>query len=151
VMTQHPELLDGAVIGYPVLDMMRFHKMSVGRYWVDEYGDPDKPADRKFLMRYSPYHNIRRTRYPPTLIYTSLHDDRVHPGHAFKFAARMEKQGSTPWLRVQSKGGHAGSSPRVRIRELADVIAFIQTQLAEPKALSSSRQAGARVHASGSR
>lgn len=129
-LTQHPELLDGAVIGYPVLDMLRFHKLSVGRYWVDEYGDPDRPGDRRFLRRYSPYHNLKKVRYPPTLVYTSLYDDRVHPGHAFKFAAAMEREGSRPLLRVQAKGGHAGSSPRVRVKELADVAAFIQKQLA---------------------
>jgi prolyl oligopeptidase len=129
-MTQHPDILDGAVIGYPVLDMLRFHKLSVGRYWVDEYGNPDKPGDRRFLRKYSPYHNVKKTHYPPTMIYTSLHDDRVHPGHAFKFAAAMEKRGAVPWLRVQAKGGHAGSSPSVRIKELTDVVAFIEKQLA---------------------
>jgi prolyl oligopeptidase len=129
-MTQHPELLDAAVIGYPVLDMLRFHKLSVGRYWVDEYGDPDEPKDRRYLAKYSPYHNVRRRRYPPTLIYTSLHDDRVHPGHGLKFAAKLEKAGAEICLRVQAKGGHLGSSPQTRIRELSDVIAFVERSLA---------------------
>lgn len=128
-MTQRPDLLDGAVIGYPVLDMLRFHKLSVGKYWVDEYGNPDDPKERRFLRRYSPYHNVRKTRYPPTMIYTSLHDDRVHPAHAFKFAAKLEKAGGEVWLRVQAKGGHAGSSPQTRIRELTDVVAFIRRGL----------------------
>ena len=132
VMTQHPGLLDGAVIGYPVLDMLRFHRMSVGRYWVDEYGDPDKASDRKFLKSYSPYHNLRRVSYPPTLIYTSLYDDRVHPAHGFKLAAAMERKGSAPLLRVQAKGGLAGSSPRVRIKELTHVVAIIEKELGEP-------------------
>lgn len=129
-MTQHPELLDAAVIGYPVLDMLRFHKLSVGRYWVDEYGDPDDPRDRRYLLKYSPYHNVRKRRYPPTFIYTSLHDDRVHPGHGLKFAARLEEAGAEVWLRVQVKGGHLGSSPQTRIRELSDVIAFVERSLA---------------------
>lgn len=128
-MTQHPELLDAAVIGYPVLDMLRFHKLSVGRYWVDEYGDPDDPRDRRYLLKYSPYHNVRKRRYPPTLIYISLHDDRVHPGHGLKFAARLEEAGAEVWLRVQAKGGHLGSSPQTRIRELSDVIAFVERSL----------------------
>ena len=130
VMTQHPELLDAAVIGYPVLDMLRFHRLSVGRYWVDEYGDPDEPPDRRYLLKYSPYHNVRKMHYPPTLIYTSLHDDRVHPGHGLKFAAKLEKAGAEVWLRVQAKGGHLGSSPRTRIRELSDVVAFVEPSLA---------------------
>jgi prolyl oligopeptidase len=130
VMTQHPELLDAAIIGYPVLDMMRFHRLSVGKYWVDEYGDPDEPLDRKYLLKYSPYHNVRKTHYPPTLIYTSLHDDRVHPGHGLKFAAKLEKTGAEVWLRVQTKGGHLGSSSQTRIRELSDVIAFVERSLA---------------------
>jgi prolyl oligopeptidase len=130
VMTQHPELLDAAVIGYPVLDMLRFHRLSVGRYWVDEYGDPDRPLDRRYLLKYSPYHNVRKTHYPPTLIYTSLHDDRVHPGHGLKFAAKLEKAGAEVWLRVQAKGGHVGSSPQTRTRELSDVIAFVERSLA---------------------
>ena len=130
VMTQHPELLDAAVIGYPVLDMMRFHRLSVGKYWVDEYGDPDKAADRRYLLKYSPYHNVRKTNYPPTFIYTSLHDDRVHPGHAFKFAAKLERVGADVWLRVQVEGGHLGSSPQTRIKELSDVISFVERSLA---------------------
>jgi len=129
VLTQRPELLDGAVIGYPVLDMLRFHRLSVGRYWVDEYGDPDNPQDRRFLRKYSPYHNVRKARYPPTLIYTSMHDDRVHPGHGLKFAAMLEKNGADVCLRVQAKGGHLGSSPLTRIKELSDVVAFVERSL----------------------
>lgn len=124
-MTQHPELLDGALIGYPVLDMMRFHKLLVGKLWTDEYGDPDKKRDRAYLIKYSPYHNLRKTRYPPTMIYTSLHDDRVHPAHAFKYAAKLIDIGSEVWLRVQSKGGHAGANTKTKIDELADQAGFV--------------------------
>jgi prolyl oligopeptidase len=124
-ITQHPELVDGALIGYPVLDMLRFHKMLVGSLWTDEYGNPDNPRDRKFLIKYSPYHNVKQMHYPPTMIYTSLHDDRVHPGHAFKFAARLAETGSEVWLRVQSKGGHGGANTKTKIDELADMAGFV--------------------------
>ncbi len=126
VITQRPDLLDGAVIGYPVLDMLRFHKLYIGAAWIPEYGDPDDPRDREFLARYSPYHNLRPgAKYPPTLIYTGLHDDRVHPAHALKFAARMEELGAPVLLRVETRSGHSGATPEVRARELADVAAFI--------------------------
>lgn len=125
-MTQNPKLVDGALIGYPVLDMMRFHKLLVGKFWVDEYGDPDKEKDRRYLLKYSPYHNVKENvLYPPTLLYTSLHDDRVHPAHAFKFAAKLEENGSQVWLRVQAKGGHAGSNTKTRIEELSDAAGYI--------------------------
>ena len=125
VLTQRPALLDGAVIGYPVLDMLRFHKLYVGKAWVPEYGNPDDPKDAKYLAEYSPYHNVRRTRYPPVLIYTGLHDDRVHPAHAFKFAARLKEAGAPVLLRVEKASGHSGASPEVKIHELSDILAFI--------------------------
>jgi prolyl oligopeptidase len=125
-LVQHPELIDAALIGYPVLDMMRFHKLLIGKLWVDEYGDPDNEKDREYLLSYSPYHNLKENvNYPRIMLYTSLHDDRVHPAHAFKFAAKLEETGTAVWLRVQSKGGHAGSSVKTRIEELADWAGFI--------------------------
>ncbi len=126
VITQRPDLLDGAVIGYPVLDMLRFHKLYIGAAWIPEYGNPDDPKDREFLAKYSPYHNLRPgVKYPPTLVYTGLHDDRVHPAHALKFVARMEELGAPVLLRVETRSGHSGATPEVRARELADVAAFI--------------------------
>jgi len=126
VMTQHPELLDGAVIGYPVIDMLRFHRLYVGKAWVPEYGDPDDPGDREFLLRYSPYHHVRAgVEYPPTLVYTGLHDDRVHPAHAFKFVARLRDVGARPLLRVETASGHAGASPEIKAREEADILSFV--------------------------
>jgi len=126
VLTQEPGLMDGAVIGYPVLDMLRFHLLYVGRAWVPEYGDPDNPRDREFLRAYSPYHNVRpSTRYPPVFIYTGLHDDRVHPAHALKFAAKLRDAGADALLRVEMASGHAGASPEVKAREAADVLAYI--------------------------
>jgi len=126
VLTQRPELLDGALIGYPVLDMLRFHKLYIGRAWVPEYGDPDNPKDAEFLRKYSPYHNIsKEKKYPPTLVYTGLHDDRVHPAHALKFVARLKEVGAPVYLRVETVSGHAGASPEIRLKEYSDTLAFV--------------------------
>ncbi len=130
IVTRYPHLIDVAVIGYPVLDMLKFHKLYIGRAWVPEYGDPDNPRDREFLARYSPYHNIRPgIKYPKILVYTGLHDDRVHPGHAFKFVAKMLDIGADIFLRVERSSGHAGATPRVRAAEGADILAFIYKEL----------------------
>ena len=126
VITQKPELLDGAIIGYPVLDMLRFHKLYIGKTWVPEYGNPDDPKDREFLIKYSPYHNIKRdTKYPPILVFTGLHDDRVHPSHAFKFVAKLRDLKAPIYLRTERSSGHSGAVPEVRINEYADILAFI--------------------------
>ena len=129
ILTQRPELLDGALIGYPVLDMLRFHKLHIGKAWVPEYGDPDKPEDAKFLMKYSPYHNIVKRKYPPVMLYTGLYDDRVHPAHAFKFAAKLEEVGAPCLLRVETKSGHSGATPQTKIEEYSDIMAFAYTVL----------------------
>jgi len=125
VLTQRPELVDGALIGYPVLDMLRFHRLHIGKAWVPEYGDPDDPKDAKFLIKYSPYHNVTRKEYPPVMLYTGLHDDRVHPAHAFKFAAKLEEVGTSCLLRVETKSGHSGATPITKIEEYSDTMAFV--------------------------
>ncbi len=126
MVAHYPELLDGAVIGYPVLDMLRFHKLYIGAAWIPEYGDPDKPEDREYLASYSPYHNLRGdARYPPILIHTGLNDDRVHPGHAFKFAAKLRDLGAPVLLRVETRSGHSGASYEVKAKEYADIMAFV--------------------------
>ncbi|RLG58906.1 S9 family peptidase [Candidatus Geothermarchaeota archaeon] len=125
VLTQRPDLLDGAVIGYPVIDMMKFHKLYIGRAWVPEYGDPDDPKDRVFLLKYSPYHNVRNVKYPPVFIYTGLHDDRVHPAHALKFTAKLKEVNAPVLLRVETSSGHSGAVPEVKIREEADILSFV--------------------------
>lgn len=130
VMVQDPGLLDAAVIGYPVIDMLRFHKLYIGSIWIDEYGDPEDPAQRKYLQSYSPMHNVKPSKYPPTLIYTGLHDDRVHPGHALRFAAVLEEVGAPVYLRVETESGHMGADPRIKARELADIQAFLLKVLA---------------------
>ncbi|MET1127733.1 MAG: prolyl oligopeptidase family serine peptidase [Thermoproteota archaeon] len=129
-MVMWPELLDAAVIGYPVIDMLRFHKLYVGLLWTSEYGDPDKPEDRRFLEKYSPYHNLKPgARYPPAFIYTGLNDDRVHPAHAFKFHAKLKELGQESCLRVETASGHMGASPEVRAREASDYMAFVYMKL----------------------
>lgn len=128
-VTHFPELLKGAVIGNPVLDMMRFHRMSVGRFWVSEYGDPDVPGDAEFLIRYSPYHNIRDIDYPKTMIYTRFKDDRVHPAHAIKFHRAMRDKSGEAYLRVNTTGGHIGISPEEMVSEISDICIFILSAL----------------------
>ncbi len=126
VITMRPDLLCAAAIGYPVLDMLKYHKLYIGAAWIPEYGDPENPVDREYLLKYSPYHNLREgVRYPPTIIYTGLYDDRVHPAHALKFYAKLVSYGNNTCLRLETASGHAGSSPEVLAREMADVIAFL--------------------------
>ncbi|MDK2913782.1 MAG: prolyl oligopeptidase [Thermococcaceae archaeon] len=125
-LTQRPDVMDAALIGYPVIDMMRFHKLYIGSVWIPEYGNPDDPNDREFLLKYSPYHNVDpNKKYPPTLIYTGLHDDRVHPAHALKFFMKLKEIGAPVYLRVETKSGHMGASPETRAKELTDLLAFV--------------------------
>ena len=127
-LVQRPDVMDAAIIGYPVIDMLRFHKMYIGKVWIPEYGNPDNPEDKKFLEKYSPYHNVKKKNYPPIMIYTGLHDDRVHPAHALKFFMKLKDVGANVYLRVETKSGHMGASPETRIRELADILAFVLKQ-----------------------
>ncbi len=125
-MNERPELFDGVLIGYPVLDMMAYHRLLVGRAWVPEYGDPDNEKDREFLMRYSPYHNLEKGKqYPPIFIYSGLKDDRVHPAHAFKFYSKLKEIGAEAALRVETESGHIGTTPEAKMREEADKMAFV--------------------------
>src|ERR1041384_5252070 len=92
VETQRPALLGACLPAVGVMDMLRFHKFTIGAAWQTEYGSPDNPEDFKYIRAYSPLHNIKTgTSYPPTLITTADHDDRVWPGHSFKFAATMQE------------------------------------------------------------
>lgn len=110
-MTRHPELYGAVLIGVPLLDMQRYHKLLAGASWIAEYGDPDNPEDWAFLKEYSPYHNIEpQADYSPPLIYTSTKDDRVHPGHARKMAAKMMAMGHEIEYYENIEGGHGGSS-----------------------------------------
>jgi len=129
-MTQRPELFGAALPAVGVMDMLRFHKFTAGRYWVDDYGSADDPQEFKALKAYSPYHNIKPgTAYPATLITTADTDDRVVPGHSFKFAAALQAahKGDAPVLiRIETKAGHgAGKPTEKRIEEAADLWAFL--------------------------
>lgn len=125
ILTQRPDLLKGAIIGNPVLDMLRFHLMSVGKYWTSEYGNPDNEEDARYLAKYSPYHNIAEAEYPPSLIYTRLNDDRVHPAHALKFHMKLSKVTQNAYIRVSTSGGHIGISPSEMITEICETSNFI--------------------------
>ena len=128
-MLQYPELFRVVIAQVGVLDMLRFHKFTIGWAWESDYGEPEKEKDFLNLLSYSPYHNIKDDFcYPTTLITTSARDDRVVPAHSYKFAARLqEKQScSNPiLLRVESRAGHgAGTSKDKQIDEIADIFGY---------------------------
>ncbi len=133
-MTQRPDLFGAAVPAVGVLDMLRFHLFTIGWAWVSDYGNPDDPADREVLLRYSPLHNIRPgTAYPATLVITADHDDRVAPAHSHKFTATLQlaQAGDAPILtRVDVRAGHGAGKPTTKlIEEKADVWAFLERVL----------------------
>ena len=129
-MTQRPELFAAALPAVGVMDMLRFHKFTIGWAWCSEYGSPDNEADFKTLYAYSPLHNLTSgTKYPATLITTAERDDRVVPAHSFKFAAALQKahKGDNPVLiRIETKAGHGAGKPTAKIiEEIADKWAFL--------------------------
>ena len=110
-LTQRPDLFGAVTINVPLLDMLRYDQLLAGASWVGEYGDPANPGERAFLAGYSPYQNLDPSAdYPLPFIYTSTKDDRVHPGHARKFAARMDEQGHPFLYYENTEGGHAGAA-----------------------------------------
>lgn len=111
MLTRRPDLFGAVLIGVPLLDMRRYNKLLAGASWMAEYGDPDKPEEWEFIKTYSPYHNIDpKAAYPVPLIFTSTKDDRVHPGHARKMAAKLEDFGFEVIYYENLEGGHAGAS-----------------------------------------
>jgi prolyl oligopeptidase len=129
-LTQRPDLFGAALPAVGVMDMLRFQKFTIGWAWVSDYGSSDNAEDFKALYAYSPLHNIKPgTSYPPTLITTADHDDRVWPGHSFKFAAALQaaQAGSAPILiRIETKAGHGAGKPTTKIiEEIADRWAFL--------------------------
>ena len=129
-MAQRPDLFGAALPAVGVMDMLRFHKFTIGWAWVSDFGSADDPEYFKTLYAYSPLHNLKAGRhYPPTLVTTADHDDRVVPGHSFKFTATLQaaQAGEAPVLiRIQTKAGHGFGKPtRVIIEEMADVYAFL--------------------------
>ncbi|MST94291.1 MAG: S9 family peptidase [Pedosphaera sp.] len=111
MLTQRPELFGAIVCQVPLLDMRRYHQMLAGASWMDEFGDPDQPAEWAFIKKYSPYQNVAPGRpYPRVLFTTSTRDDRVHPGHARKMVARLKEQGHDVLYYENIEGGHGGSA-----------------------------------------
>ncbi len=134
-MTQRPDLFRAALPGVGVLDMLRFHKFTIGWAWVSDYGSPDDPEQFEALYAYSPYHNLKEgTDYPATMVYTADHDDRVVPGHSFKFISALQRahSGDDPVLiRIDVKAGHGAGKPTAkRIEEWADLWGFLVKNLA---------------------
>ncbi len=129
-MTQRPELFAAALPGVGVMDMLRFHKFTIGWAWTADFGSPENPEEFKALLAYSPLHNLKEgTSYPATLITTADRDDRVVPAHSFKFAAALQNAhvGDNPVLiRIETKAGHGGGKPTTKIiEEIAEQFAFL--------------------------
>ncbi|MEH2212051.1 prolyl oligopeptidase family serine peptidase [Nostoc sp.] len=129
-ITQRPDLFGAAIPAVGVMDMLRFHKFTIGWAWTSEYGSADNPEEFPALYAYSPLHNIKpNTAYPATLITTADHDDRVVPAHSFKFAAALQEAhtGDAPTLiRIETKAGHGAGKPTAKIiEEAADKWAFL--------------------------
>ncbi|MGB0641666.1 MAG: prolyl oligopeptidase family serine peptidase, partial [Myxococcota bacterium] len=134
-MLQRPELFGAAIPAVGVLDMLRYHKFTIGWAWADDYGtSEDSPEMFNYLKNYSPVHNLKSgTQYPSTMIVTADHDDRVVPAHSFKFAAALQKahEGPNPVLiRIETRAGHGGGTPvNKRIEQYADEYAFLVRSL----------------------
>jgi prolyl oligopeptidase len=133
VMTQRPELFGACLPAVGVMDMLRFHLFTSGRFWVDDYGSSDDPEEFRALYGYSPYHNLKPAVYPATLVTTADTDDRVVPAHSFKFAARLQEvqRGDAPVLiRVETSAGHGAGTPVSKlIDETTDELAFLAHEL----------------------
>jgi prolyl oligopeptidase len=130
-LTQRPDLWNAVIIQVPLLDMLRYHKLLAGASWVGEYGDPDDPVEGAFLRRISPYHNLKAgVTYPEPFFVTSSKDDRVHPGHARKMAARMEQM-KLPFLYYENiDGGHAAASnQRERAKRVSLEFTYLSRKL----------------------
>jgi prolyl oligopeptidase len=129
-MTQRPDLFAAALPAVGVLDMLRFHKFTIGWAWTSDYGSPEDPEEFKALYAYSPLHNLKPgIAYPATMITTADHDDRVVPAHSFKFAAALQEahKGENPVLiRIETNAGHGAGKPTTKIiEEIADEWAFL--------------------------
>lgn len=134
-LVQRPDLFGAAVAQVGVLDMLKFHKFTIGKAWISDYGNPDNPDHFNYLYAYSPYHNVKEnTAYPPTLIMTADHDDRVVPLHSYKFTAKLQEGHSGKaqiLLRLNRKEGHGsgGGSLEKRLNNDADILSFLKHEL----------------------
>jgi prolyl oligopeptidase len=134
VLNQRPDLFGAALPAVGVMDMLRFHKFTIGWAWISDYGSPENPEEFKALYAYSPLHNIKKgTKYPAVLITTADHDDRVVPAHSFKYAATLQEAqaGDAPILiRIETRAGHGAGKPTSKaIEEQADIYAFLVKNL----------------------
>jgi prolyl oligopeptidase len=134
VETQRPDLFGATLPAVGVMDMLRFNQFTAGRYWVDDYGSSANADEFKALYAYSPYHNIKPgTKYPATLVTTADTDDRVVPGHSFKFAAAIQEAQAGPapvLIRIETRAGHGGGKPTAKIiEETTDEMAFLVKNL----------------------
>ena len=130
VVNQRPDLIDAAHAGVGVMDMLRFDQFTAGRYWVDDYGFPKLERDFRTLLAYSPYHNIKPgTHYPAVIATTADTDDRVVPGHSFKYISALQAadpEGAPHLIRIETRAGHGSGKPTAKIiEEAADVYAFL--------------------------
>ncbi|HEU4538344.1 MAG TPA: prolyl oligopeptidase family serine peptidase [Polyangiaceae bacterium] len=130
-ITQHPELFHAAVVESPLVDMLRYHELPAGASWVGEYGDPRVPADAAFIARYSGYQNVKPgQKYPQVYITTNTLDDRVHPAHARKFAARLKEYGYDPLYFEDTAGGHSyDADPAANARRWARHYVYLAQRL----------------------
>jgi prolyl oligopeptidase len=128
-MTQRPELFKVCFPAVGVLDMLRYHKFTIGYAWATDYGRSDTKEEFPCLLKYSPLHNVKKTAYPATLITTADHDDRVVPAHSFKYAATLQEhqQGDNPTLiRIETSAGHGAGKPTSKLLdEAADILSFM--------------------------
>lgn len=134
-LTQRPDLFGVCLPNVGVMDMLRFHKFTIGWAWVSDYGSPEDPEEFATLRAYSPYHNIRTgVAYPPTMVMTGDHDDRVYPAHSFKFAAALQhaQLGESPVLiRIETRAGHGAGKPTAKlIEEFSDMWTFALANMA---------------------
>ncbi len=136
-LTQHPDLYNAVLIQNPLLDMKRYNHLLAGASWMAEYGDPDKPDEWAYISRYSPYQNLKPgTKYPTVMFTTTTRDDRVHPGHARKMAAKMESMGIPFYYFENTEGGHGAGVTNAQVaKELALTYAYLWRQIGvEPRA-----------------
>jgi len=133
VINQRPDLFKVAIPQVGVMDMLRFHRFTIGWNWVADYGSSDNPEEFKALHAYSPLHNIKAgAKYPATLVTTADHDDRVVPAHSFKYAATLQEKASRDapiLIRIETRSGHGASSTQKQIETTADVYAFVMYNL----------------------
>jgi prolyl oligopeptidase len=129
-MTQRPDLFGAVVCAVPLLDMVRYHLYGSGKTWIPEYGDPEKSNELHVLAKYSPYHRVTENNsYPPLLMMSADHDDRVDPFHARKFVAMVQgatKGHTIAWLRIERNAGHGGADQVAKaIQSSVDQFAFL--------------------------